>query len=329
MSVEIDYPLGLTGRTITGAAYSDGGGDVVGTSLTFTENVHRLGYYVATATLAAGRYWISLSSDGSLFDSQWGIVDASGVVILNPGPGAILTAAQAATLPASGTVAVKSDVPTSIQNRQEMDANSTRLANLDVTVSSRLAGSLYVVPPSSSTIAAATAAVMFVDGSANPLKVNADHSVAAGAGTVVIDNFITIPAPVASASQLPGVITCLRGDTLQVALPALGDITARTKLLMTAKANVNDADDLSVFQVTESVGLTRLNGIDAVTAGSAGLTVSNATTGVVNLRIDATVTAALAVRDLVWDVQVYFPSGISTPISGVFSVVADVTQSVT
>ena len=50
---------------------------------------------------------------------------------------------------------------------------------------------------------------------------------------------------------------------------------------------------------------------------------------VLDLEIDASVTAELIVIDLVWDIQVYLPTGIVTPMIGTISVVADVTQAVT
>lgn len=446
MSVEIDYPLGISGLAVTAVAYASGAGDVAGTSLTFTENMSRLGYYsVTTSSLSAGVYWLQISVSGSNFDSQWVSVPGSGSVIVGGiGPGGIdvpqltsvlkalivrgylvstgvtspvsadlwftagffnsspyyqsfttglfawnngtgwtistvagtngsaywttasmatvvgpytvqgtatgiptivahgnavlagfqpdqtlLSSAQAATVPTAGTLARTSDVPTAVQNRQEMDSNSSRLANLDVTLSSRLASSTYVVPPNSSTIAAATAAVLFVDAATNKLRVNPDHTVSSTSGAVVVDNYIAVPAAVAVASQSPTIITCIRGDTLRVALPLLGNLTTRTKLVMTAKASVTDSDTFAVFQVIEGIGLSRLNGSDTVTAGAASLTVSDAVTGAVNLEIDANVTAMLAIRDLVWDVQANLASGISTPVSGTVNVVADVTQSVT
>ena len=235
-----------------------------------------------------------------------------------------------ATVSSRLAAAAYTAAPTVIQVRQEMDANSTKLANLDATVSSRLATSGYTTPPTSAAIAAATAAVLFVDGSTNTLKVNADHSVnSSGGGGGTIVNYITIPPAVAAASQDPSVITCVRGDTLRISLPLMGDLANRTKLVMTAKANVNDTDTQAVFQVVEGTGLTRLNGSGLVTAGTASLTVTNASTGATALVIDPTTTAALAVRDLVWDVQATQSTGITTPIGGTFAVVADVTQAVT
>jgi hypothetical protein len=86
---------------------------------------------------------------------------------------------------------------------------------------------------------------------------------------------------------------------------------------------------MAVLQVLEGIGLVRLNGSGQAISSTASLTVINVSTGVVNLAIDASVTAALAVRDLVWDVQANLSTGVTTPVRGTMTVVADVTQSVT
>ncbi|MEI8019793.1 MAG: hypothetical protein WCH39_16430 [Schlesneria sp.] len=257
-------------------------------------------------------------------------------------------------------------VVTAVQVRQEMDSNSTKLANMDVAVSSRLATSAYttpptvsaiqsglathadattisaaitalgsplqtgnyVLPPSAAVIAATTAAVLFVDGATHPIKVNSDHSVNSTT-TSTSPISIVIPAVVAVASQDPSVMTCLRGDTLRFTLPLMGDLRNRTKLVFTAKASVSDSDSMAVLQIFEGTGLVRLNGNGQVNSSTASLIVTNESTGVVNLEIDASVTAVLAVQDLVWDVQAILSTGVTTPVCGTLSVVADVTQSVT
>lgn len=43
-----------------------------------------------------------------------------------------------------------SDIPTAVENRQEMDSNSTKLANLDTTISSRMATFTYTAPDNTS-----------------------------------------------------------------------------------------------------------------------------------------------------------------------------------
>ena len=230
--------------------------------------------------------------------------------------------------------------PTVVQIRQEMDANSTKLAaaatSAGVTtaanavlaaVGSPLQSGHYVIPPSAAAIAATTAAVLFVDGTANPLKVNSDHSVSSGSSSMPPIS-IVIPAAVAVASQDPLVMTCLRGDTLRFTLPVMGDLSNRTKLVFTAKVNVNDSDSMAVLQILEGTGLVRLNGSSQVISSTANLAVTSVLTGAVNLEIDASVTAALAVQDLVWDVQAILTTGVTTPVRGTMTVVADVTRSV-
>jgi hypothetical protein len=82
MTIEIDYPLGIAGLTITALAYVAGGGDVAGTSVTFTENTNRLGYYSSTVSLAAGTYWLQISAGGSNFDQGWINIGSAGIFLI-------------------------------------------------------------------------------------------------------------------------------------------------------------------------------------------------------------------------------------------------------
>ncbi|WP_397570643.1 hypothetical protein [Schlesneria sp. T3-172] len=147
-----------------------------------------------------------------------------------------------------------------------------------------------------------------------------------GGSPTVINNYITIPAAVAQASIIAGQITIVRGDTLAVALPLMGDISARTKLTFTAKRKEADSDEDAMIQVVEGVGLTRFNGDDDVTASDASLVVVGATVGHATLTISGGITAQLALRDLIWDCQYVTPTQVSTPIGGGLGVVPDVTR---
>ncbi len=270
------------------------------------------------------------------------LVDSSGGVTLSakthtgatvPTVTTVVTTTNLTNAPANGdlTPAMKASitaaVPTAVQNRQEMDNNSAQLAAMATAsalatdtaailtaVGVPLQAASYIAPSTPVQLAAAQTAI-----------INAVDSLP----QATITNYITVPAAVAAASQDPTVIVCLRGDTLRSSLPLMGSLANRTKLVITVKANINDADDQAAFQVVEGIGLTRLNGNGTVTAGTANLVVADPTTGTVNLEVDASVTSMLAICDLVWDVQVYFADGITTPIGGVMSVVADVTQAVT
>lgn len=233
----------------------------------------------------------------------------------------------------------------------------TRLSNLDATVSSRStyagtdtsgvttllsrvtasvgspmqAGSTVILSASQPNYAPAKPADILVTPSYK-LATNSDGSVNTSASGITLNNYVTVPAAVAQSSQLSGVITIQRGDTLRVSLPLMGTVSTRSKLVFTAKSSVNDPDSAAVLQVTESGGLSVLNGSSSVTASQASLTVTDATTGAVNLVILGPTTAALGVQSLVWDCQWLdsaSPPNPSTPISGTVIIAADVTQAVT
>jgi hypothetical protein len=145
---------------------------------------------------------------------------------------------------------------------------------------------------------------------------------------VTLKQYIVVPPEVAVAAQDPTVITCVRGDTLLRALPPMGDLTGWTKLVLTAKANITDADGQAVFQVVAGSGLSVLNGAAAADP-SCSLTVTNVSEGTADLELNAAVTAQFAIGALVWDCQATLPARIISPISGCFNITPDVTQSVT
>ena len=248
--------------------------------------------------------------------------------------------------------------PTVVQIRQEMDANSTKLANCDVLTSTRLAASgytvpptvaaiqagmathaditalgspmqasSYVAPPSAASIAMTTASVLFVDGFANPLKVNSDHSVnSVGTSGGTIANYITVPPDVAIASLTPGRIACVRGDTLRKALTTVGSVAARTKAWFTVKRKFNDPDSAALIQIIEGTGLVVYDGAVATNPALASLTIDN-TTGVPMLVIDEALTAQFALWHAYWDIQVLLNGDLSSPIGGTMDVSPDVTRS--
>jgi len=91
-------------------------------------------------------------------------------------------------------------LPTAAEVRIEMDSNSTKLANLDATVSSRLASSGYTAPPSAADVASAVwgATVRTIT---NTIPTAADIATAVWAAatrtlTTAIDNSATIAAAV-------------------------------------------------------------------------------------------------------------------------------------
>ena len=157
---------------------------------------------------------------------------------------------------------------------------------------------------------------------------------AAVGNSVNIQNNIVVPPSVAVASQVPSTVTCIRGDTLRRVLPLMGNLSSRTKLTFTVKKTsvLNDGtntDAQALIQIVEGTGIETLMGSASGFSNSdASLTVTDATTGEVTLFINASATSRFPIDDLAWDCQATLTTGITTPIGGVFSVSADVTQSI-
>ena len=112
MPNELNIALATTGLTVTAQPYQNGA--AVGSAISCPET-GSTGFYSGNMTGTAGTYQLTFRSAGA-----------------NVGSGSIVW---------DGTAEVASSAPSVVQIRQEMDSNSTKLANLDTTVSSRLAPS--------------------------------------------------------------------------------------------------------------------------------------------------------------------------------------------
>ena len=134
MANELNIALAKSGLTVTAQPYQAGA--AVGSAISCPE-IGSTGFYSGNMTGSAGTYQLAFIASSA-----------------NVGSGSIVW---------DGTAEVASSAPTAVQIRTEMDSNSTKLANLDAAVSSRLApsGTLAVVTtltnaptvPSAATIA--------------------------------------------------------------------------------------------------------------------------------------------------------------------------------
>lgn len=149
-------------------------------------------------------------------------------------------------------------------------------------------------------------------------------------GDLPQDISVVVPAAVANASQTPGLIAALRGDTLRKTLPTLGDITGHTQCVFTLKKRESDPDSAAVLSIDEDGGLLWLNGAAAPDASKASLTIADEADAEPALVIDEAIMATLPVVSggWVWDVQVWNGGDIVTPIAGQWSVSPDVTRAV-
>lgn len=127
-------------------------------------------------------------------------------------------------------------------------------------------------------------------------------------------------------------IAILRGDTLNLSLTGLGDISARSKLWFTVKRGFNQADADSLIQIEEAAGLVYLNGADAsARSGNGSITVDDEDSGDITVALDEVETDDLAPNTgLYYDVQMLNISGaVITLSSGRARITADVTRVVT
>ena len=130
MPKELNIALATTGLTVTAQPYQNGA--AVGSAISCPET-GSTGFYSGNMAGSAGTYQIAFRAASA-----------------NVGSGSIVW---------DGTAEVASSAPSVVQIRQEMDSNSTKLANLDTTVSSRLAASAYTSPSAAPTAAQNATAV--------------------------------------------------------------------------------------------------------------------------------------------------------------------------
>lgn len=173
--------------------------------------------------------------------------------------------------------------------RDELDANSEKLANLDAPVSE---------------VGDASAAAVW----SNPQR-------------TLTQSAAQVAAAVEGAS-----LTIHRGDKLTASLTGVGSLEGRTKLWFTVKAKRSQTDAEALIQIIEDTGLVRLNGAIA-TAAQGSVTVTDEETGAMTIVLNEAATAQLrANEDLVYDIQILTTDGVLTRAEGTAQVTADVTR---
>jgi antitoxin component HigA of HigAB toxin-antitoxin module len=168
MANELNVSLGQTGLTVTAQLYAAGA--AVGSAISMAEIANQGGIYTGAmpGATAAADYGIQFFAGGIVRGSgriNWN--GTSEVIVTTPPTVAAirtemdtnsiklanLDATISSRLAASGYTAPTTP-PTVAAIRTEMDTNSIKLANLDATISSRLAASGYTAPTTPPTVAA-------------------------------------------------------------------------------------------------------------------------------------------------------------------------------
>lgn len=131
------------------------------------------------------------------------------------------------------------------------------------------------------------------------------------------------------ASVMAGsTITCQRGDSLNVSLTGLGNISARTKSWLTVKVDTGLPDSAATLFNEETAGLTIVNGAAYTPVTDGVISVTDALAGNLDWDIAAVVTAVLPIGSYYYDYQTLDAGGVHTRTAGILTVTADVTRAV-
>ncbi len=149
----------------------------------------------------------------------------------------------------------------------------------------------------------------------------------ASAGDIV--NLLLSHTIIAGALR-PQDLFLYRGDTWSQIITGMGDLTAATDIWFGVKADPDDADSESIFLISETVGLERINGAVAAVPGNGSITVvAPATRGVIQVDLDEVETAKLVPDKRFWDAQRLVAGRMTTPKAGRISISADIVRAVT
>lgn len=202
---------------------------------------------------------------GSVTGSVGSVTSGVAVNTVADKTGYSLTAAyDAAKTASSGTA------PTVTAIRQEMDANSTKLSNLDVSVSSRLATSGYTAPPAAATNATAVRSELAtelgrLDMSVSSRLAASGYTAPDNALLTAVDSFVhiidsnTSGAAVVDASEIAGAVrTELASELARVDVPVSSRLatTGYTEFVNPNIALIKAKTDQLTFTITGRVDAT-------------------------------------------------------------------------
>jgi hypothetical protein len=119
-----------------------------------------------------------------------------------------------------------------------------------------------------------------------------------------------------------------RGDTWEQPVYNLGDLTTATEIWFTAKRDKDNTDAQADIKVSSVAGLEAINQVAATVPANASITVVDAASGHIEVRIEDVETAKLTDSDGHWyyDVQWTDDTDTTTPRRGKLAVVGDVTR---
>jgi hypothetical protein len=145
----------------------------------------------------------------------------------------------------------------------------------------------------------------------------------------VLVNVQAATATIAAGSS----ISFVRGTTWERQITGLGDIQAYDTIYFTAKGSVDLPDSAAYLQLyNDTSGLLRFNGAAPAATSNGKITINNAVTGIVTIRVEVAETEdAPLIENYVWDIKGIDDNGDKIPLSGHgdFIVTGDVTRAIT
>ena len=140
---------------------------------------------------------------------------------------------------------------------------------------------------------------------------------------------LTMPITLLKSMLRGEKLELLRGDTLDLPILALGDLTTATELWFTVKKQLSDADTASEIQISLTGGLLAIAGAVAATPANGSITIDDLAAGNVTIALTAEEMAKLDI-DFVgyWDIQKAVGVVATTLTRGNAQVLGDSTRSV-
>ena len=156
---------------------------------------------------------------------------------------------------------------------------------------------------------------------------DSDYSYQGGLPSECISRTLAVTYTQLKAAMSGNDIDILRGDTLELRIEKLGNISLRDKLWFTVKNDKDTADTGAWIQIEETAGLLYINGAAALTPANGSITVTDAITGKITVALAAVETAKLAdMGNLYWDVQMLDTPTVTTLVRGRAVIVGDSTR---
>jgi len=142
-------------------------------------------------------------------------------------------------------------------------------------------------------------------------ELTAGHAVAGSFGKAIVDlpddvyNLLSAIPAVSLAMPAAGTdLVAYAGDTLEIDITGLGNLSAADEIYVTVKNRYDDDDDESVFQVSRDGGLLYLLGAAASSSTDGSLTVIDAVTGHIQFTLKATATILIPIKHNIYDVKI-------------------------